>query len=593
MRRNTALLGGGIALATFLVYFPSLRNGFVWDDAQYLLENPSIRTLGLDSLRWSFSHFYASNWHPLTWMSHALDLAVWGADPFGHHLTNILLHAANAVVVFILMLRLIATAGSHSSAHPQQGQRQDRTALIAAGTTALLFGLHPAHVESVAWVAERKDILCALFYLLSVHAYVIAASRTVGGSSAGKRLSLRTDRRYLVSFVLFVLALLSKPMAVTLPAVLLLLDVFPLRRVRSWDTMRSIVIEKLPFLAGSICSSVVTVWAQGSTGAIIQNIVAPFPTRLLVGAHALIAYLVKLAAPLTLVPFYPYPKQVELFSFAYLIPLFTIFAITVACMLLRKRQPVVPAVWIYYCVTLLPVLGFVQVGTQAMADRYTYLPSIGPFLLVGLGVAWSWNEAQDRIKGRRVLQYAVLAVLLAFIAACAVRTTQQIGVWKDNIVLWDYVVSHEPGSSFAFNNRGNAYAEADRSDLAISDYTRAIELDPLYHEAYNNIGIEFGKLGLFDKAIGSFDNALRIDPDHSEAYVNRGIIHALAGRPKSALADLDLAIRISPRLAQAYLTRGKVYREIGDHRHAVPDFQTACDLGNSEACDIVRSLAGG
>jgi protein O-mannosyl-transferase len=408
-------LAVSVSLLTFIVYLASLQNEFVaWDDPEYITNNPYIRLFGLDLFRWAFSAFYSANWHPLTWISHALDYAVWGLNPLGHHLTNNILHAVNTFLVVLLVARLIEATtppppcqvgelvGDKSSPTVSGGVAEGRGgkwnegllhhslftfhishfSLIAAGVTGLLFGLHPLHVESVAWVSERKDLLCAMFFLLSIMMY---AKYVVTTSTTFRQVF---NKHYLFSLCFFFLALLSKPMAVSLPVVLLILDWHPFGRVRSLKTFWPAVVEKLPFVVLSLISSVLTILAQKGSEALFMMEVTPLSSRGTVAAKSLVAYLGKIMLPLHLSPFYPYPLDVTFFSMDYLLPFFLVIGITILCLGLSRKQKMYLSAWSFYVVTLVPVLGIVQVGRQSMADRYTYLPSLGPFLVIGLGVAW-------------------------------------------------------------------------------------------------------------------------------------------------------------------------------------------------------------
>ena len=383
-KRNLAYpIAGLAALLTFIVYSSTLHNGFVyWDDDEYVLENLHIRSLDFAFFKWAFFNFYSANWHPLTWISHALDYAIWGLNPMGHHLTNNVFHAINTFLVVLLVVKLIKAV--HDSPFTIRDSRltshYSRFALIAAATTGLLFGLHPIHVESVAWIAERKDLLCALFYLLSVMAYV-------------KYRTYKSYTTYFLSLGFFFLALLSKPMAVSLPVVLLILDWYPFQKITSLKTFRTAFVEKLPFIALSSFSSIVTILAQGSAAVIRSAEFAPLSTRSFSAVKALAAYLYKIILPLNLLPFYPYALHPSSLFFEYLLPIVLAIGITAGCISLAgRREKFWLCGWTYYVATLLPVLGIVQVGDQAMADRYMYLPSLGPFLVIGLTAAWGWER---------------------------------------------------------------------------------------------------------------------------------------------------------------------------------------------------------
>lgn len=359
-RKRSLLLAGAVALLTILVYLPALRNGFVtWDDPFYVTDNLHIRSLGVNFFRWAFLDFSSGNWHPLAWLSHALDYAVWGLNPFGHHLTSILIHATNAFLVVFLSAKLINIWKARGKGGQQEASCEGET-LIAAGVAGLLFGLHPLHVESVVWVSERKDLLCTLFYLLSVIAYL-----SYGSAKDGRLFGFY--RAYFLSLLLFLLALASKPMAVSLPLILLVLDWHPLGRFRSPAAWRRALAEKIPFLAASGFVAILTIYAQNAAGAMSGMQATSLETRIALVPGKLLLYLRKTAIPLHLSPFYPYPRLASLstgdvFSFL-LIGGFTLFSIMTA-----RRNKLWLAAWSYFVITLLPVVGIVQVGGQAIAD---------------------------------------------------------------------------------------------------------------------------------------------------------------------------------------------------------------------------------
>ena len=473
---------GAVSLITFVVYFSSLQHEFLqWDDILHISENPHIRSLDLAFIRWAFFDFYAGNWHPLTWMSHALDYAVWGLNPLGHHLTNVILHALNTFVVVLLVVKLLEIGntpppinapsvtppppapplkirGGRGSYDPIgeggvifRGSFTDKGVLIAAATTGLLFGLHPLHVESVAWVSERKDLLCALFFMLSIMAYLRYATLhfpcgiitsqpsapflnptrpplNVGGGEGGV-ISRGGKRWYLISLLFFILALLSKPMAVTLPVVLLMLDWYPLGKIQSFKTARTAIVEKFPFMALSIISSILTVLAQQAGGAIKSIEFAPISIRVLVGVKSLIIYLWKMVLPLDLSPFYPYPREASLFSIEYFLAIVLVAGITIASVVIAKRQKLWLSAWGYYVITLLPVLGIVQVGLQSMADRYTYLPSLGPFLVIGIMASWVWARAErlgEKSQVAKVLAVGSVCPCDCFSVICNLQANSRL-----------------------------------------------------------------------------------------------------------------------------------------------------------------------
>jgi hypothetical protein len=583
-----------IAVLTFVTFLPSLQNNFIaWDDNAYVYDNPYIRSTNMAFFRWAFLNFYSSNWHPLTWISHAVDYAVWGLNPMGHHLTNIILHSLNTFIVVILIMRLMESTERRLLKNGNGTFPDERAMLIAGGITGLLFGIHPLHVESVAWVSERKDLLCALFFLVSIITYAkhtISLRAETAQNISGPRF---LNRYYLLTLGSFIFSLLSKPMAVTLPLVLLILDRYPFKRMVSLKTFVALLIEKVPFIALSLLSSLLTLLAQRSGGSIISTDAVPLSDRLLVGAKSLIDYLWKMIMPLNLMPFYPYPdiSTISLFSLTYLLPTMLVTGITVTCMIVAKKQKLWLTLWGYYVITLLPVLGIIQVGTQSMADRYTYLPSLGPFLGMGLAVAWvSWKTITfKRWKPAVQLLSAVVAILV--FVPMAYLTVKQIGIWKNSIVFWNYVIDREHKEMpLAYNNRGAAFEQRGQLAKAIADYNMAITLNRFDYKACNNAGILYGKKGEFHKAVKYFDMAIERNPYYYEAFGNRGLAYFYLGKYSKALEDFDEALVLNKNHDKTYVNRGNLYLKTGKKELARKDFEKACELGNGNGCSALKEV---
>ncbi|MDA8434107.1 MAG: tetratricopeptide repeat protein [Nitrospiraceae bacterium] len=616
-RRSRYIVALLAACAVCGVYLRALGNGFVaWDDNRYVYENLHLRSLDWSFLKWTFLGFHAGNWHPLTWISHAADYAVWGLDPMGHHLSGVVIHAVNTFLVVLLAARLIEARSTCAAGEGRPFFPDGRSALFASGVAGLLFGLHPLHVESVAWVSERKDLLCALFYLLSLMAYV---SFGLGGDNK----SGRSYKAYFLSLFLFVLALMSKPMAVSLPVVLLVLDWYPLGRVRTARMFARACFEKLPFFALSIGSAVVTFMAQRAGAAVAPLAAYPLSARLLVGFRSVVLYLWKMALPLKLLPYYAYPKEVSVSSPGFFLPLALVAAITAVCLFTAGRQRLASATWVCYAAMLVPVLGVVQVGSQSMADRYTYLPSLGPFLLAGLGAGWlvGRKSASRNAKVRGGL--AGLLVLSVFVAL-SYATFHQIGVWKDSFSLWGSVIAADPeggpvpydhrgellcgagrpdlaiadfdhaialdaSDATSYNNRGIALEMTGRQEDALADYGRAIALEPRYYLAYYNRAVLLSRMGKRGPALKDYDRAIALDGSVAKAYNNRGIVLDMSGFPEKAMKDFDRAIQLDPGHASSYFNRGKLFMKTGDRSRAFSDFQEACELGNRASCEELRS----
>ena len=494
-----------IFLITVMIYAPALKNDFVnFDDNQYVFNNNYIRSLDLHALSWMLTAFHASNWHPLTWLSHAADYAIWGLNPFGHHLTSIILHGLNTFLVFLFVTQLILmTKRIHATTSPALTfLPHTGWSIIVASVTALLFGIHPLHVESAAWVAERKDLLCAFFFLLTLCSYLFYTS------SVDKK-----NRRawFTVCIVLAIAALMAKPMAVTLPLVLLLLDIYPLKRiVFSEGIHRNLrfLLEKVPFFFLSVISTILTILAQHAGGAFKTLERLPLHSRLLNALHSLFFYLAKMLWPVKLVPFYPFPNTINFFDLIYGISVIVALIITAGCVWLWKRgNCLFGTVWAYYLITLLPIAGIVQVGGQAAADRYTYLPSVSIFILAGIGVA---QMVAGRLLKKNTIISGGLIVVIIF-TLFGQLTVKQITVWQDSETLWKYFIKSFPGRMYrAHYDLGNIYYERGVFDEAIAQYETALAINPNFAEAHNNLGNAYYKISNYSDAADHFDKALAL-----------------------------------------------------------------------------------
>jgi Tfp pilus assembly protein PilF len=552
-----------VGLATVAVYLSSLSNEFAgwWDDSEYVYENPYIRSFNVVFFKWAFLNFYASNWHPLTWISHALDYAIWGLNPVGHHLTNLIIHAINSFLVVVLIIKLLEI---YQERVIRDGSTTfiDRPRMLIVGVvTGLLFGLHPLHVESVAWVSERKDLLCTLFFLISSMTYT---GYVTTGITHQKWMPRFFNMRYLLSLGFFALALLSKPMAVSLPLVFLILDWYPFKRIQSVKSFLSVFVEKLPFIALSLISSILTILAQRAGGTMGMMVFVPFSIRLLVAAKTLVAYILNMILPTNLIPYYSYPKNVTFFSLEYLSAVILITVITVMCILCAKRQKVFLTVWGYYVVTLMPVIGIVQVGEQAMADRYTYLPSLGPFLIAGLLIAWIYGRVHALQRWSNIIKVLLLAITLLMFSVLASLTSRQIAIWKNPITLWTYVIEREPTSvPGAYVNRGVAFFEEGQLNKAIKDFNMALFLDSFSVDAYYERGTIFFEIGQFDKAVADLDKAISL---------------------------IQYGAKSSVGVELFFLNRGFAYSRLNQNALAASDFKKACELGSLVGCNMIKNL---
>jgi tetratricopeptide (TPR) repeat protein len=380
-------------------------------------------------------------------------------------------------------------------------------------------------------------------------------------------------------------------MAVTLPVVLLILDWYPFNRLHSLKTIWSAFFEKFPFVIMSLASSIITLMAQSSGASVASLEFVPLLSRVLVAANSIIAYLGKMLLPLDLIPFYPYPKSASLLSIQYLSALVLVIVITAASAAVAKRHRVWLSVWGYYVVTLMPVLGLVQVGNQAMADRYAYLPSIGPFLAAGSVIAWLVNEVNKRHSGGIMAKFPYMVTVVCLIVPLSYLTFKQIGIWENGYVLWNHTIQRGFESATAYNNRGLSLDEMGQQDKALADFGRAITLDPRNYFAYNNTGVIYGKEGQYQRSIEYFLKAIAINPGHADSYCNLGLSYFNVKRYDKAMENYNAAIRLKQNFDMAYLNRGNLYLTAGDKRHAMADYQKSCTLGNKNACELANLVS--
>jgi len=545
------------AAVTLLVYLTALGNGFInWDDGAFVYSNPFIRSIDLETLRWAFTSINVANWHPLTMLSFVADYAVWGLNPLGYHLTNIIIHAINTFISGLLAATLVRAALTGRT------DGVERKAAAAGFITALLFGIHPLHVESVAWISERKDLLCGLFYMLAMLAYMKYAIAEAS----------KATRWYIITLLMFVLGLMSKPMIVSLPAVLLILDLYPLDRFTSKTpaAVKRALLDKAPFFLLSAASALSTIAFQATHGAMVSGEAYPLALRVLTAARGFIFYLYKTLVPLWLAPYYPRPTSIDFFSLEFAGSVAAFIAISIFCALTFKKRKVFAAAWLFYLVTLLPVIGLVQVGGQAAADRYAYIPGLAPFLLIGCAAAY--------ISARRRALFTAATVIAA--ATLAVLSINQISIWKDPVTFWSHEISLYPGSvPIAYINRAMAYEDSGRLALALADYTTAMELNRNYPGNYNNRGGLLNTMGRYEEARADLTRAIELNPRFAEAYFNRGLANRHLGMYAEAIADFSAATEINPRLAIAFYSLASVYSIVGEMELAEKAGRRAAELG--------------
>lgn len=560
---GTALPLTILALAVAAAFWPVLSAGFVnWDDGVNFLENHHYRGLDWTHLRWMWTTIHMGHYQPLSWMTLGLDYSVWGMDPFGYHLTSLLLHAANAALFYLVSRRLLGSAW---------------TALLAA----LLFAVHPLRVESVAWVTERRDVLSGFFYLATILLYLKACAEPKGHT-------LRA------AVVCFVLSLLSKSMGMTLPLALVVLDVYPLRRLPSsparWTEPESLAVlrEKAPFAAAALLSAAVAFLAQKHTGVIARFASAGIVERLESSAYGLVFYVLKTVAPFHLLALYARPVRFDAWDGRFLRSAAAVAAAGAGLFAARRRWPALTAAGLFYAITLLPVSGLVLAGIYLAADRYSYLPCLG-WAVAAAGAAGEAHRSLGR-SGRR----ALVGVLVLVVVGLVPLTRRQSSVWHDSVALWSHVLAVDPQSAPAHNNLGTALARAGREADAAVEFSRAIELDHDYAEAHNNLATAWVHQGRRLEAVAEYREALRADPRYAMARDNLGAVLAELGRVDEAIAEYRRALEIDPEDAHAHDNLGAALAGQGKLDEAAAEFRRvlAINPDYAGAAEHLRTVLG-
>src|SRR6266571_642683 len=531
-----------IALVTFVPFLPTLDNQFVnWDDQKNFLDNPHYRGLGWAHLRWMWTT-HMGHYIPLTWMTLGLDYLLWGMNPVGYHLTNLLLHAANAVVFFFVVRRLLARALPSPSEHGY-------ALAVSSGVAALVFAIHPLRVESVAWVTERRDVLSGLFYLVAILLYLRACERGARGRGW-----------YWLSVAALVGALLSKSMVVNLPVVLLILDVYPLRRLGGvvgwWSApARRVYVEKIPFVLLAAAASAIALWAQLSHNTMVSVVRLSGLGRLAVSVYGVSFYLWKTVAPVNLSPLYELPPTVNPWAPPFIVSYGVVVAITAIVLALRRRVPGLPAAWGAYIVVLLPVLGIFQSGPQIAADRYTYLAGLGWAILAGAGLLSCWRSSR-RSKTGTPANWLLAGIAFCVVVGLGVLTWNQVQVWHDSEKLWNHSAAIDPRSPVGQYSWGLALAQEGQLTEAIEHYTTALRIKPDYADAHINLGIALAQQGKLAEASEHYQQALYSKPDSADAHINWGVALARQGKPAEAIDHYRQALQIKPDHAVAHYNWG-------------------------------------
>lgn len=520
-----------------LVYGQVIHSNFAnIDDQLYVTQSARIQNgISLSGIAWAFTSSQAANWHPLTSLSLMLDHDFYGLNAGGYHFTNLLFHILNTLLLFILLNKMTGAVY--------------RSLFVAA-----LFALHPLHVESVAWISERKDVLSTFFWLLTTWAYVSYAMHP-------------GIKRYIPVVIFFALGLMSKPMVVTLPFVLLLLDYWPLNRSIS---VKNLVIEKIPLLILTVASSVVTYFVQKQVGAVATLEHFPLDMRIYNAIISYARYIEKTILPLNLSIYYPHPGMWPLWQ----VILAGSMIVFLSIFIWKKsdRYPYLPVGWLWYLGTLVPVIGLVQVGSQAMADRYTYIPLIGLFIILVWGVS-------DLMKNWRYEKAVLGFVSILIIIILSILSWQRCQLWGDQVALWTDALDNYK-IPFAYNCRGAGYAKKGNYQQAIEDYNAALAMKP-DAEFYSNRANAYAAIKQHEKAFNDYRDALKLKPDFADGFYNRGLLYIERGQYDMAVLDLTSAIKYDPSMADAFLSRGIAYGSLKQYDKALADFNQALNINQN------------
>lgn len=546
-----------LSFITLAVYFQVRNHAFInFDDNLYVTENRHVQGgLTLDNFVWAFIAIHAANWHPITWLSHMMDCQLFGVNAGRHHLINLFFHILNTLLLFFIFKKMTGKLW--------------QSAFIAA-----LFAIHPLHVESVAWISERKDVLSTFSFMLTIWYYI-------------EYVKIYTAGKYLLVILFFAIGLMSKPMIVTLPFVLFLLDFWPLGRIgfqaivdndknQKRESVTHLILEKTPLLILVILSSCITFYAQKHGEAVIPLIKVSLKSRIMVALVAYAGYIEKMICPVKLAVFYPYPKIVQWWEFGGAI-VFLVLVSFLSIIFIKKR-PYLIVGWLWYLGTLVPVVGLVQVGSQSMADRYTYVPLIGIFIMI----AWGMPELLAKWRYGKILLGVFAAILISLLTAA---TYKQVGYWKNNVTLFEHAIEVTNNNYVACNNLGVALKKQGDTDEAVNYYLRALEIYPLYPEALLNLANALSMQGKTGEAIHYYLRALIIKPSYADAHYNLANALVAQGKAGEARNHYLQAIKINPSYAEAYanlgnvlVTQGQIDEAIRYYKRALqikPDFEDA------------------
>lgn len=527
---------------TLSLYWQTTGHEFLkYDDQIYVTENPHLTGgISLTNIKWAFTSIYGANWHPLTWLSHILDVQLFGLNPAGHHLVSVFFHTANSILLFLLLNRITG-------------------AIWRSAVVATLFAVHPLHVESVAWVAERKDVLSTFFAILSLYAYSIYTERP-------------SILRLMAALLTLILGLMAKPMLVTVPFMMLLLDYWPLKRrfnINSNELVKQIFIEKIPFFFIAAASSVITFVAQNKGSAVTTLKDSPLFDRIINSSVSCVNYLIKTLYPLKLSVFYPFPAEPHIWQG--LLSFVLIIAISVIAIRQRQRYPYLIIGWVWYLFTLLPVIGIVRVGLQSMADRYTYIPLTGIFIMA----VWGISDITKKIKFRPTL-LAILSTVI--ITICGIISYHQISLWRNTSTLFNHAKSVTKDNYIAYFVLGGLLEKEGKSEEALESYNQAVKIAPWYEYAKIQRDIILFNQGRLDAATLRYNEAILLNPTSVSDHISLGIVLALQNRFEEALGNFKTALYLNPLSEEAHYNLAMTLSQMGRIEEAIPHYLKSLEI---------------
>lgn len=579
--RVDSLMPFFVVLLTLAAFLPALWNGLVdWDDYKTLVENQNYRGLGWAQLQWMFSTFYMGHYQPLSWATFGVDYLLGGVEPFGFHLTNLLLHAANAALFYFVTLHLLSSGRGSPAAFGEGPLR------VAAGFGALLFAVHPLRVESVAWATERRDVLSGLFFLLTILLYLRAAAVSEDNGARRRWLS--------AAVIVYVLSLLSKASGIVLPVVLLILDVYPLKRLGGgpgkWfgPEVRKVWLEKVPFAFLAVAFGIIALFAQEGAGALKAVERYDVFSRLAQALYGLAFYLWKSVLPLGLSPLYELPVKLNPLAWPFLLSGFVVLAISVSLYLSRRAWPAGIAVWVYYAVVLFPVLGTAQSGPQLAADRYSYLSCLGWALLGAAALRYALDaRLSGSIQGRKFIFAPMLAG--AVVLALGILTWKQTLVWRDSESLWRHALAVGRESSTVHYNLAYALQKRGQFSEAIEHYRKSLQFNPLVADAHYYLADALAMQGSFGEAMEHYGQAIKINPEFWGAHYNLAIVLERQGRIGEAIGYYRQAVQINPADVDGHNKLAMVLSRQGEFNEATEHFRRSLKLAPAQS-EVYLSL---